>query len=253
MVPVLHAGTPHRVSLRGFENAHRYPSSASLTSLKLSEPKVLRINLGFSEKYCTVRSCSHALRRHEHARFTGQRLHRPQLRTFAAAARVAASRREPPHSIHCVGDSQDGQLQQPTRPNRGAHPRLRLFHAEHSTTVLSMAQGCVNDHPRSWKKAAGPRWQDGLGDGRYRTTSEHFVARAHDRSPTSCRHLPSVHGGLLSFSAGRGVQEKFGRDAGRRVAVARGWWQARHLPRERGIRTHSDVRHRSGKLVERAA
>jgi len=68
-----------------------YPSSASLTSLRRTGPKVLCINLGLSEKYCVVNVKAHAVRRHKHATFADQRLEPPQLsQTLSASPRAAA-------------------------------------------------------------------------------------------------------------------------------------------------------------------
>ena len=60
--------------------------------------------------------------------------------TFADAQRVAVSRRDRPRGVHNAADARHGRLPCPTEPRRGARPRLRLHHAEHSLTVLGMAQ-----------------------------------------------------------------------------------------------------------------
>ena len=60
--------------------------------------------------------------------------------TFADAQRVAASRRDRPRGVHSAADAQNGRLPCQTEPRRGARPRLWLLHAEHSLTVLGMAQ-----------------------------------------------------------------------------------------------------------------
>ena len=60
--------------------------------------------------------------------------------TFADAELVAASRRDRPRGVHSAADAQNGRLPCQTEPRRGARPRLWLLHAEHSLTVLGMAQ-----------------------------------------------------------------------------------------------------------------
>ena len=202
--------------VRGLSN----PPSALLTSLRLTVPRVLHLSLGSREKNRVVNFEAHALRRHEHAAFADQRLEPPQLsQTLSASPRAAAIDRAAstvPETHGSAGSHAE------LSPAVGARPRLTLVHAEHSLTVLGVAQDA-----QTTTRGAGRKRPVDAGEAVLRMCGTDRLQSASSRprmgrSPTSFRLLPSVSGGLLSHSADSGVRGNLGRAGGQRVAAARG-------------------------------